>query len=42
MIQIHPQSKSFSLNVKIKFEKAVGGAVVVALKASDRGAEVRL
>ncbi len=36
------QCKSFSLNVKNKFEKVVGSAVLVTLKASDRGAVVRL
>ncbi len=41
-IKIHIQSKSFSLNVKNKFEKVVGSAVLVTLKASDRGAVVRL
>ncbi len=41
-IKIHIQSKYFSLNVKNKFEKVVGSAVVVTLKASDLGVVVRL
>ncbi len=42
-IKIHIQCKSFSLNVKNKFEKVVGTVVVlVMLKASGRGAVVRL
>ncbi len=36
------QCKSFSLKTEIKFEIVVGSAVVVTLKASDRGAVVRL
>ncbi len=41
-IKIHIQCKFFSLDVKNKFEKVVGSAVMVTLKASDRGAVVPL
>ncbi len=41
-IKINIQCKSFSLNVKNKFETVVGRAVVVTLKASDRGAVVKI
>ncbi len=41
-IKINIQCKYFSLNVKNKFEKVVGSVVLVMLKASDRGAVVRL
>ncbi len=41
-IKIYIQSKYVLLNVKNKFEKVVGSAVLVTLKASDRGSVVRL
>ncbi len=41
-IKINIHSKSFSQNVKNKFEKVVGSVVLVTLKASDRGAVVSL
>ncbi len=41
-IKINIHSKSFSQNVKNKFEKVVGRAVLVTLNSSDRGAVVRL
>ncbi len=41
-INIHIQSKYVSLNVLNKFEKVVASTVLVTLKASDRGAVIRL
>ncbi len=41
-IKIYIQSKYVLLNVKNKFEKVVGSAVLVTLKTSDRGSVVRL
>ncbi len=39
-IKMNIECKSFPLNVKNKFDKVVGSAVLVTLKASDRGVVV--